>query len=232
MFSKLNMFFWNLVKSSWFLLVLWTSCNELFNTFLISEDVCDEVVFHSSMFKSPAFLSKLTSIKMYKSIRSVNIPLGKQLVNEVVDPAELRLRETENRDVDLIIRSCDEDDGVWFGVEEARDRTMSAMGKILLDIDTEYKENELDEQKRTGHASKVVETGTRLQTVMMWSMRYFFGESMCQLFLCCRRVIFSWSLISTVYTFNSVSKSVLEVFEIEYCRGHRASADMSCVLLC
>ena len=56
MFSKLNKLFWSLVKNSLFLLVLWTSCNELFNTFLISGDVCDEVVFVSSMFKSPAFL--------------------------------------------------------------------------------------------------------------------------------------------------------------------------------
>ena len=40
--------------------------------FLVSGDVCDEVVFHSSMFKSPAFLSKLTSIKMHKSLRGVN----------------------------------------------------------------------------------------------------------------------------------------------------------------
>ena len=30
----------------------------------------------------------------------------------------------------------------------------------------------------------------------------------------------SWSLIPSVQTFNSVSKSVIEVFEIEYCRGH------------
>ena len=29
-----------------------------------------------------------------------------------------------------------------------------------------------------------------------------------------------------------MSKSVLEVFEIEYCRGHRASADISSVLPC
>ena len=36
------------VESFWFLLVLWTSCNELFNTF---GDVCDEVVFHSSIFQ-------------------------------------------------------------------------------------------------------------------------------------------------------------------------------------
>ena len=106
------------MESFWFLLVLWTSCNKLFNTFLVSGDVCDEVVFHSSMFKSP-FLSKLTSIKMYKSLRGVSasvfflmcslkgspssVPLGEQLVNEAVDPAELLSRETENGDVDLII---------------------------------------------------------------------------------------------------------------------------------
>ena len=30
--------------------------------------------------------------------------------------------------------------------------------------------------------------------------------------------------------FNSVSKSVIEEFEIERCRGHRTSADISCVL--
>ena len=78
----------------------------MFNTFLVSGDVCDEVAFHSSMFKSLAFLSKLKSIKMYKSLRGVNacvfflmcslkaspssVPLGTQLVNEVVDLAELR----------------------------------------------------------------------------------------------------------------------------------------------
>ena len=80
--------------------------------------MCDEVVFHSSMFKIPAFLSKLTSIKMFKSLRGVNasvfflmcslkaspssVPLAKQLVKEAVDPAELRSRETENGDVDLV----------------------------------------------------------------------------------------------------------------------------------
>ena len=118
----------------------------------LSGDVCDEVEFHSSMFYSLVFLSKLTSIKMYQSLRSVNASLGKQLVNVAVEPAELRLRETANKDVDLISRSLDEDDGVWFGVEEAQDRTMSAMGRNLLGIETEYKENELDEQKRTCYA--------------------------------------------------------------------------------
>ena len=63
----------------WFLLVLWTSCNVLFTTFLsnhyggvyqfmkVSGDVCDEVVSHSLMSKSAAFLSKLTSVKMNKT---------------------------------------------------------------------------------------------------------------------------------------------------------------------
>ena len=53
--------------------------------------------------------------------------------------------------MDLISRSHEADD-VWVRHEEAQDRTMSAMDKILLDIETEYKENELDKPKRTGHA--------------------------------------------------------------------------------
>ena len=32
------------------------------------------------------------------------------------------------------------------------------------------------------------------------------------------------------FKFNSMPKSVIEVFEIEYCRGHRTTADISCVL--
>ena len=40
---------------------------------------------------------------------------------------------------------------MWVRHNEAQDRTMSAMGKILLGIVTEYKENELDKPKRTGH---------------------------------------------------------------------------------
>ena len=64
---------------------------------------------------------------------------------------------------------------------------MSAMGKILLGIETECEENELDKLKELvmpGPVSKVAETGTRIQTETMWSMRCFFGESKCQLFLC------------------------------------------------
>ena len=52
----------------------------------------------------------------------------RKLVNEVADPEELSPRETENGDVDLIRRSHDVDDGVWFGLEEALDRTLSATG--------------------------------------------------------------------------------------------------------
>ena len=98
------------MESFWFLLVLWTSCNELFNTFLVSGDVCDEVVFHSSMPKSPAFLSKLTSIKMYKSLRGVNafvffptcslkaipscVPVGEMLDIDDLDPTRLPQRKS------------------------------------------------------------------------------------------------------------------------------------------
>ena len=167
MSSKLNKFFGNLVESFWFLLVLWTSCNELFNTFLVSGDVCDEVVFRNSMFKSPAFLSKLTSIKMYKSLRGVNafvffptcnlkanpscVPLGEMLDIDDLDPARRPQRKSKNDNVDLVSRSHEADD-VWVRHKEAQDRTMSAMCKILLGIETEYKENELDKPKRTGHA--------------------------------------------------------------------------------
>ena len=59
----------------WFLLVMWTSCNELFNIFLVSGDVCDEGVLHSSMFKPAAFLSKLTNVKMCKHLFVVSTPL-------------------------------------------------------------------------------------------------------------------------------------------------------------
>ena len=121
MFSKLNKFFWNLVESFWFLLVMWTSCKELFNTFLVSGDVCVEVVFRSSMFKTAAFLSKLTSIKMYKSLRGVNAfvfflmcslkanpscdPLGEMLDIDDLDPARLPQRKSTNECVDLVSRS-------------------------------------------------------------------------------------------------------------------------------
>ena len=229
MFSKLCKFFWNLVESFWFLLVLWTSCNELFNTFLVSGDVCDEVVFHSSMFKSPAFLSKLTSIRMYKSLRGVNapvfflmcslkaspssVPLGKQLVNEAVDPAELRSRETQNGDVDLISGSRDVDDGVWFDLEEALDRTLSATGsrtvcrKAMQNIAGQFNSNDV--------VNEVFLRRVNVSAVPLLKTSYLQLES-----------------DSKRSDVHSVSMSVLEVFEIEYCRGHRASADISCVLPC
>ena len=103
--------------------------------------------------------------RMYKSLRGVNasvfflmcslkaspssVPLGKQLVNEAVDPAELRSRETENGDVDLISRSRDVDDGVWFGLEEALDRTLSATGsrtvcrKAMQNIGGQFNSNDV-----------------------------------------------------------------------------------------
>ena len=50
------------------------------------------------------------------------------------------------------------------GHNEALDRTMSAMGKILIDHVNGKAISDIDGK--------------------MWSMRCFFGESMCQLFLC------------------------------------------------
>ena len=141
MFLKLNKFFWNLVKSFRFLLVLWTSCNELFISFLVSGDVCDEAVFHCLMFKPAVSLSKLTSVKMSQHLRGVHAFIF----------FLMRPRKTENRDVDLVSRSHEAYD-VWVEHNEVQDRTMSAMGKILLCIETEYKENELDKPKRIGHA--------------------------------------------------------------------------------
>ena len=113
----------------WFLLVMWTSCNELFNTFLVSGDVCDEGDFESSMFKLAAFLSKLMSVKMCKHLRGVNafvfflmcslkanpscVPLGEMLIDDL-DPARQLQRKSMNGYVDLVSRSHVADD-VWVG---------------------------------------------------------------------------------------------------------------------
>ena len=71
------------------------------------------------------------------------VPLGEMLDIDDLDPARLLQRKSMNDYVDLVSRSHEADD-VWVGHNEAQDRTMSAMGKILLGIETEYKENELD----------------------------------------------------------------------------------------
>ena len=132
----------------------------------MSGDVCDEGVLHSSMFKPAAFLSKLASVKMCKHLRGVNafvfflmcslkanpscVPLGEMLDIDDLDPARLPQRKSMNDYVDLVSRSHEADD-VWVGHNEAQDRTMSAMGKILLGDETDHKESELDKLKRTGH---------------------------------------------------------------------------------
>ena len=78
-----------------------------------------------------------------------SVPPEKQLVNEAVDPQELRPRETENGDVDLISRSRDVDDDVWFGLEEALDRTLSATGSrtvcrnAMQNIGGQFKSNDV-----------------------------------------------------------------------------------------
>ena len=78
------------------------------------------------------------------------VHLGEMLDIDDSDPAILLQRKSMNDYVDLVSRSHEADD-VWVGHNEAQDRTMPAVGKILLGIETEYKENELDKPKRTGH---------------------------------------------------------------------------------
>ena len=115
----------------------------------VSGDVCGEVVSRSLMSKPAAFLSKLTSVKMNKHLCGVKafvfflscsltanpscVPLGEMLDIGALDPAKLPRRESKNDFVDLVSRGHEADDGVWVGHNEALDRTMSAMGKILLD---------------------------------------------------------------------------------------------------
>ena len=136
----------------WFLLVLWTSCNVLFHTFLrdhsggiylcmnVSGDVCDEVVFHSLMSKPAKMNKHLCGVNAFVFFLTCSleanpscVPLREMLDIGAVDPAELPQRESKNDYRNLVSRSHEADDGVWVGHNEALDRTMSAMGKILLD---------------------------------------------------------------------------------------------------
>ena len=179
MFSKLNKFFWNLAESFWFLLMLWTSCHELlFNTFLVSGNVCDEVVFHSSS----SLLHFFQSSRVFKHLRGVNtfvfflmcslkanpscVPLGEMLDTDDLDPARLPQRKSMNDCVDLVSCSHEADD-VWARHNETQDGTMSAMGKILLGIETEYKKNE----NKNSNSNNVVN-------------EVFLRRVKCQLFLC------------------------------------------------
>ena len=143
---------------------------------------------------------------MYKHLRGVNafmfflmcslkanpnsVPLGKQLVNEAVDTAELRLRETENRDVNLVSRSHEADD-VWVGQNEVQDRTMSAMGKILLDPVNGKAISDIDGQSdradgangvflRKVNVSVVPLLGTRYPQLKSNSKRSILCQRLCQ----------------------------------------------------
>ena len=161
------------------------------------------------------------------------VPLGEMLDIDDLDPARLLQRKSMNDYVDLVSRRHEADD-VWVRHKEAQDRTMSAMGKILLGIETEYKENELDKPKRTGHARACQQScrnGNKNSNSNDVVNEVFLRRVNVSAVPLLKRAIFSWNLISNVQMFNSVSKSVIEVFEIE-CREQRASADISCVLPC
>ena len=93
---------------------------------------------------------------------------------------------------------------------------MFAMGKILLDPVNGKAISDIDGQSDRDDVAN----------------RMFLREIDVSAVLLLRTSYPQLSRISNAQTFNSVSKSVLEVFEIEYCRGHRASADISCVLPC
>ena len=68
------------------------------------------------------------------------VSLGEMLDIDDLDPARLPQRKSMNDSVDLVSRGHEADDA-WVKHNEARDRTMSDLGKILFGIETEYKEN-------------------------------------------------------------------------------------------
>ena len=138
----------------WFLLVLCTSCNVLFTTSLrdrsggiylcmnVSGDVCDEVVSRSSMYKPAAFLAELTSVQTYSWCR-LCVLSGMQSVQAVFLwercwTSMIWIQQDYYRGspratlwnwsvVAARLMVC----GV--GHNEALDRTMPAIGKILID---------------------------------------------------------------------------------------------------
>ena len=169
---KLNKLFWNLVVSFfWFLLVMWTSCNELFNTFLVSGDVCDEGVLHSSMFKPVAFLSKLTSVKMCKHLRGVNafvfflmcslkanpscVPLGEMLDIDDLDPARLLQRKCMN---DYVVWSVVATRQTMCGLDTTEQCLLWARFSLVSRQSTKRTSWSRKELVMLGRVSKVAET--------------------------------------------------------------------------
>ena len=130
--------------------MLWTSCNELFNVRVCVTKLCFTV-------RCSSLLHFFQSSRVFKHLRGVNtfvfflmcslkanpscVSLGEMLDIDDLDPARLPQRKSMNDYVDLVSCSHEADD-VWVRHNEAQDRTMSALGKILLGIETEYKENE------------------------------------------------------------------------------------------
>ena len=110
----------------------------------VSGDVCDEVVSRNLMSKSAAFLSKLTSVKMNKHLCGVNAFVFFLTCSLEANPScvphaghwcfgssKATSERVQGRICDLVSRGHEADDNVWVGHNEALDRTMSVMGKIL-----------------------------------------------------------------------------------------------------
>ena len=108
----------------WFLLVLWTSCNVLFHTFLrdhsggiylcmnVSGDVCDEVVSRSLMSKPAKMNKHLCGVNAFVFFLTCSleanpscVPLREMLDIGAVDPAELPRRESKNDYMNLVSRT-------------------------------------------------------------------------------------------------------------------------------
>ena len=127
------------------------------------------------------FFQSSRVLRCTKSLRGVNASVFFLICSLKANPSSVPLGKQqscarERRDVD---------DCVWFGLEDAQDRTMWARFSLVWRQST--KKTSWISRKEVvmlGPVSKVAETGPRIRTVTMWSMRCFFGESMCQLLLC------------------------------------------------
>ena len=104
------------------------------------------------------------------------------------------------------------------GHNEALDRTMSATGKILIDPVNGKAISDIDGQSdRDDVANRVFLREIDVSAVPLLKTSYPQLES---------------NFKRSDVQFCVKESHVLEVFEIEYCRGQRSSADISCVLPC
>ena len=84
-----------------------------------------------------------------------------------------------------------------------------------------------------GLVSKVAEMGTRIQTVDDVVNEVVSSESQCARCSSVENELSSAGVLFQTFRCSILCQmSVIELFEIEYCRGHCASAGISCVFPC